>query len=264
MDRAGMPMGARFQRRWTSGKANRNVGKPDEGRGSDGPLAIEKIPFDWILKFPRGRRLFEEIQREDVLFSEAGRKLLAQRALDLINAGGQFSATFGAFPEGLAREKEYLNYRAIDAYDSVEGGLDDLTATLGRFAIFAIPKGSAWLDDGPRLIVRVDEIGFYVRDSFDFEGDQDLGWWKLPDQVKFPDPFSSGRDWPGGGCENDWIHMTNESYNVYRQRHISGEEAVPGGRGEDFLVYTDIKVLPGPSSALVWTFKDGVPVPKRD
>lgn len=64
--------------------------------------------------------------------------------------------------------------------------LDELTAALGRFAIFVIVSGAAERDDSTTLVT-ISKIGVYIRDSFDFNGDQALGYWRKPDRSDLGD-----------------------------------------------------------------------------
>lgn len=110
---------------------------------------------------------------------------------------------FSAFTES------WLN----NAEDVVFQTYDDLTAALANFTFHLAVKGAArWADE--TLQVTIEEIGIYVRDSYDFLNksgeNQRLGVW-------------------GEGVGN----VTNNHFNEWRTAN---------GRGGDFLVYSDIKI----------------------
>jgi hypothetical protein len=235
MKARGLEVGARFQRRWRDGEYNRISGKQSEGKGTAGPLAIETISIDWVLGFERGARLFDDIKHPSVFLSEKARKLLQRRIETVYSQTTGTDVDYGSFPDGLPRERLYINHVALDAYDGYSAGIDDLAAALGRFAMFVVPLASARLEDKD-VVVTIPEIGIYVRDSFDFEGDQALGRWKPPDKVEMTklgeDP---SRDMHGDMrrlCPDEWVYMSNWIYRLYRE---------DSAMGEDFLVYSDIK-----------------------
>ena len=73
---------------------------------------------------------------------------------------------------------------------------------------------------GYRHQVSITEVGVYVRDSFDFNGDQFLGYWDDSDNsVSILNPLSGER-------------VSNESFRQWRTAN---------NRGGDFLVFSDVK-----------------------
>ncbi len=50
--------------------------------------------------------------------------------------------------------------------------LDDLSAALGNFAFRVAVAGGVTFVSGSKHLVTLSEVGIYVRDSFDFNGDQ--------------------------------------------------------------------------------------------
>ncbi len=85
---------------------------------------------------------------------------------------------------------------------------------------------------GARFQVTITEVGIYIRDSYDFNGDQDLGYWDDTDNsVSMINPLSGTK-------------VTNADFRAWR---------APNGRGGDFLVFSDVKrtTLRPPDSFLV-------------
>jgi hypothetical protein len=172
-----------------------------------------------------------------VFMSKKAQKLLQSRLEKLFAATTDTEVTYDSFPDGLEREKVYVNYVALDAYDAYASGIDDLAAALGRFAMFVIPKAFAKLV-GEDVQVAILELGVYVRDSFDFEGDQPLGKWRLPDKVEVTAEDLSVEKHGAlrSMCPDEWVYMSNWIYRLYREDR--------GDEGGDFLVYSTLKRVP--------------------
>lgn len=219
----GWTVGAAFQKRWKSGDANRRIGESFEG--DRGPLGIEAISLAWIRGFPRAEAVCNELSRPDVFANEPARRRIRD-ALDSriahVNSG---DVDFGGFPaDGPPREDLYSNSRPV------ADRFDDLTAALGRFYLFVIPKGYAEVSESKVRVV-VQQIGVYARDSFDFEGPQYLGFWQLPDKIGPAIVKEEPPMWRDRRARSDVFPMCNSAYNAWRDRT---------GKGEDFLIYSDI------------------------
>jgi len=235
LDKKGWHVAARFQRIWLSGKANAVVRPASDGKGTAGPLSTAGISMDWILRFERARDLFDEVTSPDVFANDQAKGLLRSRLDRIFQLTKVNTLGFGDLKAvGRALEREYINYRGIGDYDQWRAGIDELTAALGRFNMYVIPNGSA-TRSGKKTRVTISRIGVFVRDSFDFEGEQDLGGWGRPDIIKPPTPPPLGGIGPvkyvpvEPGIE---FHISNASYREYRQKT---------GRGGDFLIYSDVK-----------------------
>jgi hypothetical protein len=74
--------------------------------------------------------------------------------------------------------------------------------------------------------VEIAEVGVYIRDSFDFEGTQSLGFWSDTPT----DDFGAAAA-PGGRL----TAILNSDYRDWRTRHDIGG---------DFLVFSDLKRVP--------------------
>jgi hypothetical protein len=99
--------------------------------------------------------------------------------------------------------------------------VDDFLAAVANCTFRFIALGQI-TKTGTDHKVSVTEIGAYILDSFDFDGDQDLGYWN----VKTNDV---GRTSVGGGAGG--TPVSNASYRDWRQRT---------GRGMDFTNFSDI------------------------
>lgn len=121
-------------------------------------------------------------------------------------------------------DEDYINYRTVgeSGYSLLNPTFDDLTAALGLF-VFRVAVGGTVTRRGDGLWapheVTIDEVGVYVRDSYDFEGEQNLGNW---DETNL-----AVRGLGGSGTP-----VTNKNFHRWR------EETSKGG---DFLVFSDVK-----------------------
>jgi hypothetical protein len=74
-------------------------------------------------------------------------------------------------------DTDYINYRIVGGsyYNDnyyYYSGLDDMTAALGRFVFRVLIAGSVIPLSGSRQYrIEIRDMGVYVRDSFDFNGD---------------------------------------------------------------------------------------------
>jgi hypothetical protein len=116
--------------------------------------------------------------------------------------------------------------------------MDDLTAALGAFTFYVVVAGKIvkpTYQNLPAQInivghdVTIEEIGIYVRDSYDFEDEQFLGWWAYPDDWGRR-PFGLVSAFP---FENGEL-VTNSDFRKFRRQT---------GKGGDFLIYSDLKRL---------------------
>jgi hypothetical protein len=110
-------------------------------------------------------------------------------------------------------------------------------AALANFGMYCIATGWATLTERMTVSVEIIGLGIYVYDSFDFEGEQALGRWKLPDQIEITPGVDRSRLEHGDMkhlCPEDWAYLSNWEFRMYRNEW--------GGQfGEDFLVFSDVK-----------------------
>jgi len=207
------------------------------------------ITMDWVLKLPRAKNVYDKLMA-DFIWAKHAALIEVGRALQRKGLLADFhgSKTFGDLGGPVAElDDDYINQRTIAGYQ----GVDDLTAALGAFEFRVVVAGSVQpvriISRGQTLLrhdVTIKEIGVYVRDSYDFEGDQFLGWWTYPDRYEywrsdFVDDGRSSRHYPFGyvfGMPFEGGELiTNEEFKKFRnKRH----------KGGDFLVYSDLKRNP--------------------
>lgn len=173
----------------------------------------------WLLTFPRASALYRRIQQEKIWCNPAAQKELATylKRKALLPTEGRV-ATFGNLAAPAPEiDKSYVNQRPLGFS---LGDLDDMTAALGNFVFRVAVAGTVTSRPKSRShLVSVTEVGIYIRDSYDFNGSQFLGYWDPKDRsVSMINPLS------GQGVSND-------DFRGWRQRT---------GKGGDFLVFSDV------------------------
>jgi len=184
------------------------------------------VTMDSVLKFKRAKDVYDKAVSEQVWVNAAAKAQLVSR----LRARGIFGskcAMFGDLSQPASVvDANYVNFRAVDTGTT----LDDLTATLGNFTFhFAV---ECEVDMKPASVagkvhIEVTKAGIYIVDSFDFNDlpneDQFLGYWDAGDNsVSYLNPFSG-----------DSVH--NSDFRKWR---------AATNMGGDFMVYSDIKVIP--------------------
>lgn len=228
MRRKGWLNGARLQEIWFSRGPN---SEPAKGVPDTTTIRMDA----WALTFPRCATVYNNIVQQKVWMSHESKRWLCNRLMEK----GLFQTqktTFG----NLGRTVPEINadYIHQSGVGSITDPLDDFYAALGRcnmrvaVAGSVIPSGSIPMPPGasmtrrprpgslPQHTVQIEKVGIYIFDSFDFNGVQFLGFWCPDDVSRVPMP----------GYEDIW----NSSYSAWRRAH---------GKGGDFLVYSDIKIL---------------------
>jgi hypothetical protein len=174
----------------------------------------------WALTFPRARQVYDQLLRDRIWSNLPAQREIASllRRQGLLTTSRQ---TFGGFQRPLpALDADYINFRQVTFSTS---DLDDLTAALGNFVFRVVVAGSVQPRSGSRgHDVEINQVGVYIRDSFDFNGDQFLGFWDDSDNsVSMTNPFSG-------------TYVSNADFRTWRANH---------GAGGDFLVFSDLKVI---------------------
>ncbi len=208
--------GARLMEAWFARPVSR---KPSYG------LPPMFVTMEWALGFAPVKSKYDEIFREKIWANPAAKAEL-RRQLERKGLLRQFSCTqFGDLSKSAPNlEDDYVNFRPVGGYVYQYysyRGLNDLTAALGRFVLnVAIAGMVEAVPNSLQFKVSVSEVGVYIKDSYDFEGDQFLGYWDENDNS-----VSTINRFSGDG-------VTNEDFRNWRNAN---------GKGGDFRVYSDVK-----------------------
>ncbi len=193
-----------------------------------GPPDTSTVRMDrWALTFSRARQVYDQLMREQIWANPPAQREIAAmlRRRGLLSSGGQ---SFGNLTRPIQdMDADYINYRTVDFSLS---DLDDMTAALGNFTFRVIVAGSVEpLRGRSGHRVTIQQVGVYIRDSFDFNGDQFLGYWDDSDNsVSMFNPLSGTR-------------VDNADFRAC---------ARATGEAEIFSVFSDVKLtnLTSPSS----------------
>ena len=198
----------------------------------------------WVLTFPRARQVYDQLIRERIWANPPARLAVAAllRRKGLL---GTAVRPFGWMTDPVPlQDADHINHRPAGGYTN----FDDMTAALGNFTFRVVVAGTVGpvAAAGKGYQVRITEVGVYVRDSFDFEGNQYLGCWSDD-----PDGFSPVMPpEPGAGMglmvrPPLFSPVGNRDFRSWRDRT---------GRGGDFLVFSDLKrVALNPADTFVIT-----------
>lgn len=223
----GWVKGATLMDRWFRGfgAVAPRYGKPDDST----------ITMSWILGFSRAKQVYDTLITDRIWQNPAAQKEIAR----MLRRKGMFAMSgtrpFGQLGDPVpTQHADYVNFRPFTDggyYGSYYGAyygyssdvMDDLTAALGRFTFHTVVGGevtsSPFGKGPPSFTVSIDEVGVYVRDSYDFNGDQPLGFWDDSDNSVSAINFFSG----------DYVN--NESFRDWRTANR---------RGGDFEIFTDM------------------------
>ena len=241
MSSRGWVKGAALMNRWFRGSAATAPRYTTADTGT--------IRMDWILGFSRAKQVYDALIADAIWANPAAQRQIATvlRARSLPAAGatqrfGNLSGTtqsqhgdyvnFRAFKDDGGSGYSGSYYGAYYGYYGYSGDvMDDLTAALGRFVFHTVVAGEVTASSGTgarTYQVTVREVGIYVRDTYDFNGTQPLGFWDDSDNSVSMLNFLSG------------TYVSNDSFRDWRAAN---------GRGGDFEIFTDLRriVLPRPA-----------------
>ncbi|WP_158750846.1 DUF6402 family protein [Acidobacterium sp. S8] len=154
------------------------------------------IKISWVLQFPRAKSVYDEILRDRIWTNDASKRRFMDILKGKVMPGEGLSSPFWDLSAAVTVvDQEWLNARPVENGLSVDG----LAVALGAFVFNIAVAGK--ISSQPLLpgmlsmrmvTVSIEEVGIYAKDSFDFEGDQFLGWWGYRDTEYHNSDF---REW---------------------------------------------------------------------
>ena len=143
------------------------------------------ITMKWVLAFPRAKEAFDQLFKDKIWTNAPARKQIATmlRSKGMLGFGARSFGDLGARVE--VQDCDYINFRVV-GFSMMDS--DDMSAALGNFLFRVVvagsvtgpppaAKGASAPATVPRYKVTVTEVGIYIADSYDFNGDQPLGFW---------------------------------------------------------------------------------------
>jgi len=191
------------------------------------------IKMRWVLSYFRAKKVYAKLIQERAWMNDAAKNQIISflKRKGLLN-NKKNNIGFPKLPLPVI-DPSSIQFRVVGGtWDMMTGDMDDLRAALANFVFKVIIIGSVEpiLTDKKRptgeYIVTINEIGVYVKDSYDFNDakgeDQELGNWDIDDD-------SVGRTVFNGGET-----IRNSDFRKWRAANKSGG---------DFIVYSDIKYM---------------------
>ena len=194
------------------------------------------IKLNWVKGFKRGKKKYDEFVNQKYWFSDNLKKNLLKNFENHKLLGRNHDVLFAGFPAGgtpISRLPNPQNnmlllnscYEQHLAWKGTELDTnDDLKATLAncdwRMAFEGVIKPK---DAEKKQLVQITRCAVFIRDSFDYVSDQELGDWRAnPPDVQ---------NW---NWTSDYTDVNNEMYRNWRTAN---------GMGHDFLVFSDVEYL---------------------
>jgi hypothetical protein len=204
-------IGADLLENWFSRSANSDsyAGTPDTTT-----LKMD----DWVLKFPRAKRVYDNMFAQKIWLNEKAQPVIIKMLKEKGKLGYE-RVSYGDFSLAVPEiDEDYIQYRRVGSvfWDPT----DDLFAALGRLTLRMAIKGFVTPMPKGSHAIHIEEVGVYVRDSYDFNGLQHLGYWDI-------DKNYGGRNFFKG------TKVKNADFREWRNRQ---------GKGGDYIVYSDLKV----------------------
>jgi len=149
----------------------------------------DRIDMDWVLSFARAKQVFDELVRDKIWTNAASQKRLKEIFKRRAVSGVNFGTAFGTFQQSVPQiDQDWVNVRPVRSLLA----LDAMTAALGQFSLHVAVRGNLFSTGFASIDLHVEEVAVYVKDSFDFNGSQFLGFWGPRDTAIYNVDF---RDW---------------------------------------------------------------------
>jgi Family of unknown function (DUF6402) len=199
---------------------------------------IERVELSWVTdgsvdKNGRTQKAIDKLIDPAYFLNAKAKDVLRQKILAKMMTSNKTSIRFGDFDAfGSKLHKQHIQFKLVKGVEvklSLDPvtlpPLDPLLGSLGGFGLYAVPQGSATKRPNGRLVVKVDRVGVYAYDVFEFSGEQELGYWRPPNELSYFDPLSPLETVVEGAA------IDNTDFRAYRNRT---------GMGRDFYVMSDV------------------------
>jgi hypothetical protein len=179
------------------------------------------VTMKWVKGFEVAKAVYDQLMRDEVWFNAAARAaIIKMLQLNSFLDGkarriGVFASTHPVIHQNA------VNFRVVSQPWLAD--LDDLAAALANFTFHVQVGGDMVWPKADQTVFTIDTVGIYIRDQYDFVGDQSLGYWRVSDN-------NVTKTWRPGSTE-----MTNESFRNWRTAN---------GKGGDFEVFSDVEIKP--------------------
>lgn len=234
MEKNGFRMGAALMRKWFTGAPFEMPGAWKTGVSVDHRslsaqhLDTSIISMPWALRFGRIQESYVELK--NAVLGQGTERSFAFSQKELFNnlrkAGklGSQASSFGTSQSVVdVHETAHINARSVSAngLEKLTDPIDDMYCALGAFTLHVAAEGVVTplqrTAAAPTHQIVIHSLVFYIRDCYDFSGDQMLGNWNTSEVRKAP--------------SSNLYLVENASFRDWRSRHQ---------KGGDFLVFSDL------------------------
>ncbi len=234
MDSKNWDFGASFMRTW--------MDRPSNSRAEDVDPLMGLTTMDYILGYERSQQKFNEIFTRELWNTENARASFLraiQNMVDdnlLVNPDIGRQTGFGVTDETIIEENgkriprfHRYHFQYLMFEQAYSAPLDDLYAGAGNFTFYLIPFGTITRLNNGNSTVRLNRIGVYIGDKFDFNDtgmtSQFLGYWNAEKKTVLKDFITL----PSG-----YHRVSNSDFRDWRKLH---------NRGGDYYMYSDIRFI---------------------
>ncbi|GKS85308.1 DUF6402 family protein [Acidovorax sp. SUPP1855] len=244
--RMGWPVAAALMERWFRGAA---FEMPYEMKRGDPPhqtatlnvaqLDESTVSMAWAMGFARVRAAMAKLQAQ--WSSPAGLSLLKDRVEKQGGVRPQPSWRFGSLGQQAKAVDKSCQVNVLSV-GRLSDPLDDFYGAMGEAILKVAVSGIVTSKGAGKTAILIDELGFYLRDSYDFnDGDhpflsQPLGFWGYGgvSRIDLGGRVSISEQWANEEEAQARRHaywVQNQDFRRWRGMH---------GRGGDFIVLSDV------------------------
>lgn len=180
------------------------------------PYYSLNLDWSWYMSYSRFADAYNDLVQNTL--SEDGLKQLVKRLKQdgVWDKGGDFD--FSSKPEN-EWELWYSNFRVVSQPFLI---VDGMTALLAGHSLRSLVKGTVTKNDDGSTTIECKNIYIYMDDRFNFNGEQDYGWWS-----KKLNKYSSLI----GIMNDDYYNLSNKDFNGFRKKF---------NKGGDFIVHSKL------------------------
>lgn len=198
------------------------------------------ITMQWALDFPRALGAYNELR--SAVYGTLKQSSLEASQIELfknLKRDGKFTNKVEQFGFGGGRvlhKTAHINTRTVglNFSEKLTDPLDDMYCALGAFGIHVAGAGTVTPLDPKNKTgthqVNITKLGFYIKDTYDFNANQPLGYWTNEGVTKSAGPGSST--------------VENKSFRDWRARFA---------HGGDFVVFSNVR-WEGVPRPIIWTY----------
>ncbi|SDG20622.1 DUF6402 family protein [Dyella sp. 333MFSha] len=236
MRHMGWAVSAELMEHWLHGAAWvlphewKSINPPDPRTLSPSQVNMHAVRMSWALSHGHVAMAMTRLRAK--MANGPARELLRKR-MSGAAWGTSNRVAFGS-KDHTAIQLEATCQSNIELFGDNLGTMDDLYGSLGKAAMKVVLIGEATRDARTgRISLQVTHAGYYIRDTYDFEGFQYLGTWTkdgvLSKGQMLMNAASNGMVFRWGG--EPIGNIFNKDFDTYRCQT---------GYGGDFIIYSDV------------------------